>query len=113
MAYMEQLHKLHVLMPTIIGPTFTLVYNDFAYKRQIDISLVPAIKEYESLMLLLNSHLYWSDDPVMQFVIYMYKCSINTHHPEYLRSSKHKYLAAIQESLIFKQHPEMIKHLGR
>ena len=106
---MDYVVTLQGTMYQILGQQFADLYFTFANKRAEDIAKkikVPALKEYELLMLFLTCQTYWRDN-TDRFTIFMYKCGINMTCPEYILASKFKKNNLLQEALSFMDHPQI------
>ncbi len=106
---MDYVTTLQGTMYQMLGPQFAEIYCNFANKRAEDVTKkikVPALKEYEQLMLYLTCQTYWRDN-TDRFTIFMYKCGINMTCPEYVLASKFKKTSLLQEALAFMDNPQI------
>lgn len=85
-------------MIELMDNQFIEVYNKFAIQRQNEYFKKKGLssKEYDTLMLLLSSYIYFKDD-VSRFDVYLYKCAFNIKYPEYLANKKEKIFQNIVE----------------
>jgi hypothetical protein len=106
---MDYATMLQGTMYQLLGQQFADIYSVFAHKRAEDIKkgiAVPALREYDMLMLYLTTQIYWRDN-TDRFTIFMYKCGINMSCPEYIKSSLFKKKDTIQEALKFLDYPDI------
>ena len=94
-------------MIDLIGVNFIEIYNKFAAKRNLEMAEKkdPTYQEYNNMMLLLASYIYFKDD-ISTLDVLNYKCAFIMMFPEYIRKNKHRIVQSMVEAINMIQKPE-------
>ena len=101
---MDNYGQLHCRMMELMPYNFIDVYNKFAVKRITEDTLQNNLQhkkysrhEFETLMMLIASYMYFKDD-ITIFEVFNYKTAFIMHYPEYIINNKHRITVYIHEA---------------
>ena len=101
---MDNYGQIQARMMELIPYQFVETHNKFAIKRNYEDEAQKDVNqktysrdEFETLMLLLSSYMYFKDDPTI-FEVYNFKAAFLLRFPEYITNYKHKLTVYMHEA---------------